>query len=504
MGTTRRAVLTGLLAGLPMASAWPALASAPKTSLRPVPRPARGAAAVKAAHQLPGVEQLVRQANLSGDKTIVVSDATTGEVLESYKADTALPPASVTKAITALYALQHLGSEFRFTTQVIGTGRIKNGVLKGDLILVGGGDPHMDSDGLANMAAQLKGKGIKRISGKFRVYSRALPYQKSIDPGQPDHVGYNPSVSGINLNFNRVYFDWKRTANGYAVGMDARTDKFRPVVKSVQMRVVNRKAPLFTYKDGGTTENWTVARTALGKAGARWLPVRDTERYAGEVFRNLAAHYGVTLPRAVGQLKRPKGTVLAQQRSGSLKAVVKSMLKYSTNLTAEASGLYTSVHRGSKAGTLAGSAREMGRWLETAYGVKGTKFVDHSGLGDGTRMSSRQMVDVLQKSGWNGQLRPILKDIPLVNSNGKKAPITGVSVSAKTGTLNFASALSGYIDCPNGRKLAFSIFTADMGKRAKISKANRERPQGTRSWRKTSKGLQQKLLRRWALEYGVS
>ena len=74
---------------------------------------------------------------------------------------------------------------------------------------------------------------------------------------------------------------------------------------------------------------------------------------------------------------------------------------------------------------------------------------------------------------------------------------------AKTGTLNFASALAGYIDTPNGQKLTFAIFTADMGKRAKIKKADRERPAGSITWRKRSKQMQQRLLRRWALEYGV-
>lgn len=463
----------------------------------------RAAESIKQRHESPGLKQLVKAAGLSGAQSIVVCDAVTGKPLESFGAKVNLPPASVTKTITSLYALHHLGSDFRYNTRVIGTGPIKDGVLKGDLILAGGGDPNMDSDGLADLAAQLKAKGIKAVSGKFRVYSRALPYQRSIDPEQPDHVGYNPAVAGINLNYNRVYFEWKRTAKGYSVAMDARTQKFRPAVERIRMKIVNRSAPLFTYKNTGTIENWTVARTALGKSGGRWLPVRDTERYAGEVFRTLAALYGVKLPASVGQLRPPKGTVLAQIDSASLKNVIKKMLKFSTNLTAEVNGLTTSRHRGSKATTLAGSAREMEAWLETAYKVKGAKFVDHSGLGDGTRVCARLMTDVLVKTGWTGPLRPLFKEIPLVNAKGKKAPITGSDVVAKTGTLNFTSALSGYIDCPNGRKLAFTILTADLGKRAKLDKSKSERPQGARGWRKRSKGLQQKLLRRWVLEYGV-
>ncbi|MGH1399595.1 MAG: D-alanyl-D-alanine carboxypeptidase, partial [Alphaproteobacteria bacterium] len=174
-----------------------------------------------------------------------------------------LPPASVTKSVTALYALQHLGSAYRHVTRLIATGGIANGVLKGDLILAGGGDPHLDTDGLVELARALKQRGVQRISGNFKVYSGALPYQKSIDPQQPDHVGYNPSISGLNLNFNRVYFEWKRTSNGFSTTMDARTDRYRPQVRGITMGIVNRQGPLFAYKKSTKNEQWTVMRLSL-------------------------------------------------------------------------------------------------------------------------------------------------------------------------------------------------------------------------------------------------
>jgi len=498
---TRRLLLAGLLAGVSI----PAFAGAPTRSLRPVPRP-KGLAAkrIKARHERPALEKILSDAKLSGKMSIVVADMATGKILESFAADTGLPPASVAKTITSLYALNNLGGGYRFSTQVIGTGPVVEGTLKGDLVLVGGGDPHLDSDGLAALAAQLKAHGIKRISGKFGVYSKALPYLRAIDSGQPDHVGYNPSISGLNLNFNRVYFEWKRRGNGYSVTMDARGERVRPLVRGIKMSIVNRKAPLFAYKSGKTSENWTVSRSALGKGGGRWLPVRDTETYAGEVFRTLAAQQGIKLPRGNGVAKLPAGSVLARGDGGNLAAVLKAMLKYSTNLTAEVSGLTATRKRGARASNLAASARVMTAWALGAYGIKGAKFADHSGLSDKSRISAAQMTQVLLETGWNGQLRPLLKNIKLVNSKGRKAPIAGVSVVAKTGTLNFTSALAGYIDCPNGRKLAFTIFTSDLKRRAKISKAQRERPDGGRGWDKRAKRMQQKLLRRWALEYGVS
>ncbi len=495
---TRRFLISALLA----TTALPAFAEAPKTSLRPKARPLRGAAKVKAQHKQKGIKQIVAEAGLSGSVSIVVADAS-GRVLESYTPSKSLPPASVTKAVTALYALQHLGSDFRYATRAIATGPVVGGVVQGDLVLAGGGDPHLDTDGLASLARSVAQRGIKGITGHLKIYGGALPYQKVIDKAQPDHVGYNPALSGLNLNFNRVYFEWKRSGNGYATTLDARSKRLRPAVRGVKMSVVNRQSPLFTYKGGSKAEQWTVMRGALGKGGGRWLPVREIDAYVGEVFRSVAAQQGLKLPSARSVKALPKGTVVAQEVSGSLFSQVKAMLKFSTNLTAEVTGLTATRRRGASARTLAGSGREMTSWVQGAYGAKGVKFVDHSGLGDASRVSANQMLQILAKSGWNGPLRPALKEIRLVNSKGRNAPIEGVTVLAKTGTLNFASALAGYIDTPNGQKLTFAIFTADMGKRSKIKKADRERPAGSATWRKRSKAMQQKLLRRWALEYGV-
>jgi D-alanyl-D-alanine carboxypeptidase/D-alanyl-D-alanine-endopeptidase (penicillin-binding protein 4) len=496
---TRRFLISALL----MTAAIPVLAEAPGTSLRPKKRPLRGAAKVKAEHPQKRLQQIVTDARLSGSVSIAVAD-NSGRILESLTPNKSLPPASVAKAVTALYALQHLGSDFRYVTSVIATGSVQGGIVQGDLVVVGGGDPHMDSDLLSNLASGLVQQGITGITGSLFVYGGALPYQRVIDRAQPDHVSYNPSLSGLNLNFNRVYFEWKRTVNGYSVTMDARTNRMRPLVRDIKMSIVNRKEPLFTYQDSDKMEQWSVMRDALGKGGGRWLPVRDIDTYVGEVFRSVAAKKGVRLPKAKAVKVLPNGKIIAQEVSQTLFKQSKAMLKFSTNLTAEVMGLTATQRRRASVKTLEASGKEMAAWVKQAYGVSGLKFVDHSGLGDSSRVSADQMLQVLARSSRNLRLRSALKTMKLVNSKGRSAPIDGVTVFAKTGTLNFVSALAGYIDTPNGHKLTFAIFTADISKRSKINKEDRERPAGSKTWRNRSKTMQQKLLRRWVLEYGVS
>src|SRR5680860_627520 len=110
---------------------------------------------------------------------------TTGKVLEEGGGADGFPPASVTKAITALYALDALGPTYRFRTRLVATGPVQDSIIQGDLILAGGGDPLLDTDALATMASNLKAAGVRGITGDFRVYGGALPYERVIDAAQP-------------------------------------------------------------------------------------------------------------------------------------------------------------------------------------------------------------------------------------------------------------------------------------------------------------------------------
>ena len=496
---SRRFFLVAGLAGVSL----PAWADAPRTSLRPVARKAASAAKVATKAQAPGSAILVNEAKLGGHVAFAVADTKSGLVLEAREGDLAQPPASVTKAVTAIYALDTLGAGHRFVTQLIAMGPVQNGVLQGDLVLAGGGDPTLDTNALAGLAGQLKAAGVREVKGQFRVWGGALPSIRQIDKAQPDHVGYNPAISGIALNYNRVHFEWKRGGDGWVTTMDARSSKYRPDVTVARMRVVNRSTPVYTYSEKAGEDHWTVASKALGKGGSRWLPVRQPEIYAGQVFRTFARSHGIVLgPPKVAKV-RPKGKAVASHDSAELRIILRNMLKYSNNLTAEMVGLAATARRKGKSVTLKGSAAEMSRWSGGALGMKRARLVDHSGLGDASRLTATDMARALVKVHRAGALKPILKPIALRHSNGKVNKGHPIKVFAKTGTLNFVSGLAGYMLAPDGTELAFAIFAADQGKRAGIRRDDRERPQGARGWNKRAKRLQQNLIERWGALYGT-
>lgn len=479
----------------------PALANAPSVSLRPQARGAATALGGKA--PLPGPEALFSSSGLSGRLGYAVADLQSGRIVESLDGRTPLPPASVAKAVTALYALDALGAEHRFQTRLIGTGPVSNGVLQGDLVLAGGGDPTLDTDNLAALARDLKQAGVREVRGDFIAWDGALPFIRSIDPGQPDHVGYSPAVSGLALNFNRVHFEWKRAGQGYALTMDARSDSLRPEVATARMRLANRDLPVYTYADRDGIDDWTVAVSALGNGGSRWLPVRNPAAYAGDVFRTLARSHGIVLKAPkVTRGGLPGGTVIAQHYSDALGRILRDMLHFSTNITAEMVGLAATRAQGGSPRDLAASAQAMSRWAAARLGIGSADLVDHSGLGDASRMAAEDLALALAQVHRQGLLRPILKDFPFRDDRGRVMQNTALKVAAKTGTLNFVSGLGGYVATPGGRDLAFAIFVADTDQRDRIARADRETPQGARSWNGKAKRLQQALIERWASAYG--
>lgn len=495
-GVSRRFALTG---GAALAFAGPAWANAPEKSLYPV---ARGDNLRAIA--LGGVESLVAKYNLTGTVGLAVADVKTGLMLEDLNPTTGLPPASVTKSLTSLYALDSLGPDHRFTTRLMARGPVVDGVLKGDLILLGGGDPTLDTDGLATLAANLKARGIREVRGDFIVDEGALPYVRTIDPEQLDHVGYSPAVSGIALNYNRVHFEWHRGGSGYTVAMDARSGRYRPDVVVAKMHVVDRTLPVYTYQDRAGIDDWTVARGALGDGGSRWLPVRRPGAYAGDVFRTMARSNGIVLTEAKVQSGVSAGaTELVSLSSEPLTEVLRDMLKWSTNLTAEMVGLSASIARGGQPSTLADSAAQMSAWAAETFGTTGSLLVDHSGLGVDNRMTARDLTLALVEVRRSGVLRPLLKHIAMRDSNGRVVSNSQIKVDAKTGTLFFVSALAGFMTARDGTELAFAIFTADVDRRARAIVSGDERPPGARGWNGTSKRLQQALIERWNVLYGT-
>ena len=471
----RRAFLAAALAAV----ATPAWADV--WGVRPAPRPPlrRGDEAA-----------LVAAARLGGAVAWAVRDALSGALIAGEGIDRPLPPASTLKAITSLFSLDRLGPAHRFATRVL---------LDGErLILAGGGDPTLDTDGLAVLARQVAPALRGQRLGAFSVWGGALPQRSELVAGQAAHLAYNPAISGIILNFNRVHLDWRAGQNGLRLALEARADHASPTVRSIRIQPADRRAPRFDWRADASGERWTVARSALGRQGSRWLPVRQPELYAGDVFRTLMKAEGVDLPPATILPTSPAGREIARHDSPPLEAILRDMMDYSTNLTAEVVGLAASGASGTTA-----SAAVMERWLRQKLPLDQRdaplRLGDHSGLGADSRVTPGALSAIV--AGELTALNALMKPHPTRDAGGRALTLP-LTVRAKTGTLNFVSNLAGSAvrtDRP-GAALTFAILCADEERRA--ASEGEELPPGSAAWLQRARHLQAQLVEGWAAKWG--
>lgn len=450
----RRALLTGL-------AVLPTVAGG-----RPPPKPAFSAGPVVAAARLPGLVAYARR------------DPGQGALADAALARAPLMPASTLKVVTALYALDRLGAGRCFDTRIIRAGDT--------LVLAGGGDPLLSTDDLGTLARDLAAAG-EPVPARFGVWGGALPRIDEIAPGQADHLAYNPALSGMILNFNRVHLGWRQ--GGSHMSVEARAAGNSPRAYSITAAPADQP-DLFAWREEKDRESWTVSRTALARPGSRWLPVRKPELYAGDVFQTLCRAQGLVLPAPEVIHDLPTGEVVARHSSLPLSEILKGMLYFSTNLTAEVVGLHASGAR-----NLPSSGQAMQAWLAAQGHGRDFVLADHSGLSPGSRVTAQGMADLLAGPGLATGLPDMLKTDPL-DDDLSRVPNHTARIRAKTGTLNFVSNLAGYARRPDGGQSAFAILMTDAQRQA--ATAGQEIPPGVLTWTREAKQLQRDIVGVWS------
>ena len=140
--------------------------------------------------------------------SFVILDPDTGRVVRSQNPDTPRSPASTIKVVTTFAALELLGPAYTWHTRASTRGALNDGVLDGDLILQGGGDPYMTLERWWSFARALRATGLKRINGDILVDDTAFSLPPE-DPGEFDgrpNREYNVVPDALMVNFQSVEF----------------------------------------------------------------------------------------------------------------------------------------------------------------------------------------------------------------------------------------------------------------------------------------------------------
>ncbi len=376
------------------------------------------------------LEELIQGRGFATDAVaLVIEDMATGDVLVTHRASVPGPAASTLKLATAIAALDRLGAEHRFATRVLASGTIDPaGRLAGDLVLQGGGDPLLDLDGLMTLALAVHDAGVRVVEGRFVLDDTSLPRLPVINPDQPVEAGYNAGIGALSLAFNRVE----------------------------RLPVPGGHFTIPSLAERGP------AWSRLPFDGPASVPVQDAGRHAALVFRDLAASLGIRMPEPE-RVAVPVGNVrlLGTMPSRSLRDIVQAMLLYSNNQVAEILGLAAT-----GAPSLGASASRIAADLEAALpdvDWRGFVLTNHSGLDPAARASVDQLLAMLRLGETRHEIMALL---PVAGWSGSlqrrfKTPEAALRIWAKTGSLDFASALVGYVLPTDGRPLRIAVLITD-------------------------------------------
>ncbi len=489
-------------------------ARAAEKSARPSAAPA-GERAIIARSGLPGVAV-----------GFVLYDLMARRRLVAKSAGRLFVPASVAKVATMVAALEMLGPDYRFETRVYVDGRKarkggknrkarRNGVLPGDLYLVGGGDPLLTGDHMREMIARLAASGLRGVSGGFYYDESLLRTVRRISTEQRDDAPHNTAIGALSVNFNRIQVSWNRAGklNGFKAVTTSNTDRMKveiDVVKFVLGKPGGRWRHPFRYADGsgeGLGGGRWIAAPYIRQRGKIWLPVREPGLTAAAVFRKLGEGGGIALPPPKPGVVPKTARLVQTYRSLKLSEVVRRVMRYSNNTAAELTGLVATRKEGGRPLDLGQSGAAISAWLKARIPQadwSGFSLRNHSGLTLQSRMSPAQVVAILlyarSKRYGSATYASLLKRYTLKHG---AAPAGGYSVRAKSGTMNYVRGRAGYITTARGRALAFVLFisAADARRDARIGKRKARRALGPRSWMYRARKLEHDLIAKWVRTY---
>ena len=455
----------------------------------------------------------------SQDIGYLLFDPAQGRVLETHLADTPRIPASTTKVVVGLAALHILGPEYRFTTSLFKTGKIQAGILHGDLYLRGGGDPGLSTDDLQHFVAALKDAGIQRVAGNFFYDESFLHSTNAIDAKQPAAVSYNPGLSALSLNYNRVQLQWRHKPGGTnfqtTIWSPAKSDTLR--LKAIQTGVLpkglDRRIKFLPAapKPAASTDfdRWLLS-SKLPAKGWETLPVRtDPGRLAASVFHALCQKKGIRLPAPQPAHVPDSTQPVYIHHSKPLSKLLAGVLRYSNNLSAELIGQVAARRLSGRPVSLRESAALLTNWYRTQLPqTDWRKFVciNHSGLSSLSRHTPRQLAAILT-SGWRIPKQGPARGLDFLNL----LPIRGstqdrrTTMRAKSGTMNYADGLAGYLTAESGRQLGFVVLLTDFSRRAALDAAFDIRfasaSPNAQKWTKRAKRFERKLVETWRQRY---
>lgn len=411
---------------------------------------------------------------------IAVVDASSGALVFESGSNEPFAAASNAKIITTAAALDLLGPEFHFRTEILGSRPDANGVVAGDLYLRGRGNPGFDDRDMVAMIRSLKAQGIRRIAGSI-VVDNSYFDEHNLPPHfdeQPDEdAGFRAPIAATSYNFNA----WTLIARPSLSGTGPARIELTPpndyvkVVSTLTTIPTGRTALRLSAREVGKRLVVQVGGQIQAQVARRRFRKRapDPVQFVGTGLARALADGGIAVRnKSVRSGQAPANSpVLAIHESPPLATMVRGMGKYSNNFVAELllKVIGAEVLAAGQPATWQNGVDAVRGFL-TRAGLKSNtyRYENGSGLFDSNQLSPMQLNAVLQFAQRNLSWGPdFFASLSLSSADGTLRKRMGDTVAArriraKTGTLAHASALSGIAAVDRNRPLLFSILVNDF------------------------------------------
>jgi len=457
--------------------------ASPDAPAQPSPAPSAAASPpasgpIQAAVRALVNERVFKDASIS----LEVADVDTGQILASFHEHTAVNPASNAKLYTAAVALATLHGDHRFETVLLGT--VKGSSVTGNLVLRGYGDPSLTTVDLFALVQELKGAGVRQITGDVMVDQRFFDTETT-PPGfeqQPgEWASFRAPVSAVALNENTVTLtvrpgDVGSPANvrfdppGF-VDVDGQVKTSESGADSVGLELSGNGSRLHAKVSGAVSRESHVVRYTRR--------VDDPQLLAGYALRALLEDAQIKVGGEVKLATGREGVVIARHESAPLSALLYSLGKQSDNFYAEMVFKSLGGEAKGRPAKSASGGEIVERWVaRVGASDAGLVFKNGSGLFDSNRTTAASVVALLRAAWRDPTIQPeFVAQLSIGGVDGtlKHRFRTGHArrlVRAKTGTLEDAAALSGYLLSPTGHgALAFSILMNHVAGKVSAARA---------------------------------
>lgn len=403
----------------------------------------------------------IPQANVA----VYVQAVDSSTPLISHNADQSLNPASVMKLVTTNAALDLLTPAYRWKTEVYRDGEVKNGVLNGNLIIKGYGDPSFKAQEFWRLLMRLQQAGIQEIKGDL-IIDKSFFAENSATIAFDDEVwrAYNAQPSAFLVNGRHTSFRFSVTDKLVNINQEFELSEIE-IVNKIQLSQTPcgdwRGRFGYTVQPKPNGAIVTFEGMLSPDCGERYLElsVLNDEQYAFYTFKKLWRELGGVFN---GNLKIQQltnvSTKVIEHVSEPLGYVIRDMNKWSNNLTARQLLLTLGAKKQGVPATQAKGALAIQQWLQSKnIDAQELMIENGSGLSRIERITSAHLGQMLVSAYHSPIMPEFIASLPILGLDGTTAKRLKTSASKarvhlKTGSLDGVSAIAGYVlDAQNKR-----------------------------------------------------